>query len=200
MGLIVAMVFEWSRAKIASLQAYKYIDAQTRLVSVEFVAYNPNMDYFVAIRVSAARCYRQRFVSNSSADARVGLCVSVQIMAEFISAGGVQISYVEDALRLYSFTEARASVVMYIVELIVILFYVYFMVVEVIKGCKRGCGYFLSVQPLWSASFVSPNSHCLLSTSDWSHGTQLESSPLCPGVGLPHRLVCVLAATGRHPH
>lgn len=121
-------------------------------------------------------------------------------MAEFISAGGVQISYVEDALRLYSFTEARASVVMYIVELIVILFYVYFMVVEVIKGCKRGCGYFLSVQPLWPRSLCLTQLTLLALPSDWSHGAQLESSPLCPGVGLPHRLLCVLAATGRHPH
>ena len=109
------------------------------------------------------------FVSNSSADARVGLCGSVQIMAEFISAGGVQISYVEDALRLYSFTEARASVVMYIVELIVILFYVYFMVVEVIKGYKRGCGYFLSVQPLW------PRSLCLAQLTLLALHIRLES-------------------------
>lgn len=68
----------------------------------------------------------------------------ITITAEFTRSGGVLMGYEYDTVRLYTYFEAP-STFWRAWEFTVILFFVYYAVVEVVKGCRKGWSHFASV-------------------------------------------------------
>jgi len=77
--------------------------------------YNPNMDYFTHIL----------------------------ILAEMLSSGGVRMTWLPDTLRLYSVLESGGnSVLWFVVEVLVAVFFAYFFVIEGMAVRREGLQYF----------------------------------------------------------